>query len=88
MRPFVVVEVQKAVERALERAPAYEILPPNGDAPVLVQDRFLQAFDEAVGPGMARLGACDADAQPAVKAPLNSFPLSVKARPNRQPACR
>ena len=64
MCPFVIVEVQKAVERALERSTAGEVLPAKGDAPVLVQDRFLQAFHEAVGPGMTRLGARHANAPP------------------------
>ena len=56
MGPFVVVELEKAVEGALERATAGKILPPKGNPPVLVQDRFLQTLDEAVGPGVARLG--------------------------------
>src|ERR1035437_4969088 len=64
MRPLVVVELQKAVEGALERSPTGEVPPSKGDAPVLVQDRFLQSFHEAVGPGVARLGACHANAQP------------------------
>ena len=63
MRPLVVVELQKAIERALERSAAGEVLPPKGDAPVLVQDRFLQPLHEAVGPGVARLRARHADAQ-------------------------
>ncbi len=44
MRPLVVVELQKPVERALQGPPAGEVLPPKGDAPVLVQDRFLHPF--------------------------------------------
>src|ERR1035437_989872 len=41
MRPLVVVELQEAIEGALERAPAGEVVSPKRDAPVLVQDRFL-----------------------------------------------
>jgi hypothetical protein len=63
MCPLMVVELQKPVKRSLQRAPAREVLPPKGDAPVLVQDRFLQAFDEAIGPGVAGLRPRDPDAE-------------------------
>src|ERR1035437_6450997 len=61
MRPLVVVELQEAIEGALERAPAGEVVSPKRDAPVLVQDRFLDPLHEAVGPGVTRLRARDAD---------------------------
>jgi hypothetical protein len=63
MCPFVVVELQKAIERALQRSAAREVLPPKRNPPMLVQDRFLQALDEAVGPRVARLRARHANAQ-------------------------
>ncbi len=63
MRPLVVVELQKAVERALQRSAAGEVVPPKGNPPMLVQDRFLQALDEAVGPGVAWLRPRDPNAQ-------------------------
>jgi len=74
-----VVEVQEAIERGLQRPPAREVLPPEGNAPVLVQNRLLQAFDEAVGPGVARRGVVrvtrmPSRSQPATKTPLNSLP--------------
>jgi hypothetical protein len=55
--------VQKAIEGALQRPPAGEVLPAKGDPPVLVQDRFLQALHKAIGPGVARLRLRDAQAQ-------------------------
>jgi len=56
MRPFVVVELQEPVERALERPTTGEVLPTKRNAPMLVQERLLQALDKAVGPRMAGLG--------------------------------
>lgn len=91
MGALMVIELQKAIERRLEPAPAGEILPPEGDAPVLVHDGFLQPLDEAVGPRVSRLGAGHTGAQPVAaggEGALDSFPLSVSTRRNRQPACR
>ena len=58
-----VVELQKAIERALQRPATGEVLAAKRDAPMLVQDRFLQALDEAIGPGMARLRPRHPDAE-------------------------
>jgi len=52
VRTFMVVESQKSIEAPLQRRPTGEIAPAKGDAPVLLKDRALQAFHEAVGPGM------------------------------------
>jgi hypothetical protein len=49
-----VVELQEAIKRGLQRAAAGEVLAPERDAPVLVQDGLLQALDEAIGLGMPR----------------------------------
>src|ERR1043166_3861657 len=57
MGTVVVVVAHEAVQRALEREAAREVPPAKDDAPVLLQDGALQSLDEAVGPGMARLGA-------------------------------
>ena len=54
-------------QRALESRPASEVVTPEGDAPVFLQDRALQPPDEAVGPGMPRLGAGMANAQLAAR---------------------
>jgi len=40
-----------------------EVATPEGHAPVLLEDRALQALDEPVGPGMAGFGAGMVDTQ-------------------------
>ena len=62
--PLVIVEVHEPIERALKRPLAGEILPAKGDAPMLVQNRFLEALHEAVGPGMSGLRLRDAQMEP------------------------
>src|SRR6266478_3254415 len=62
MRPLVVV-AHELSERPLQRRAAGEVSTPEGHSPVLLQDRALQALDEAVGPGMARLRAGVAQAE-------------------------
>src|SRR6266566_3402381 len=57
MGTVLVAIAHEAVQRALEREAACEVPTAKDHAPVLLQDGALQAFDEAVGPGMARLGA-------------------------------
>jgi len=52
MGALMVVEAQERVEAALQGRPTGEIAPAEGHAPVLLQDRALQALDEAIGPGM------------------------------------
>ena len=61
MRPLAIVEVQKAIEGALQRSAAGEVLLPKRDAPVFVHDRFLEALDEAVRPRVARFRPRDAN---------------------------
>ena len=68
-----VVERQKPIEGSLERPAAGEVLAPKGDAPVLVQDRFLQPLDEAVGPRVPRLGPRDANPEPFAAARKGAF---------------
>src|SRR5499433_237186 len=58
-----VVELDEPVKAAIERRPAGEVVPAKDHAPVLSEDRLLQPFDEAVGPGVARLDARVADPQ-------------------------
>ena len=57
MRSLVIVVAHEARERPLQSRAAGEVAPPEGDAPMLLQDRALQPLDESVGPRMARLGA-------------------------------
>src|SRR2546428_8985595 len=63
MRSLVVVVAHELSERPLQRRAPGEVSASEGDAPVLLQDRALQALDEAVGPGMARLRAGVAQAE-------------------------
>src|SRR2546428_12982705 len=63
MRALVVVVAHELSERPLQRRATGEVSAPEGDAPVLLQDRALQALDEAVGPGMTRLRAGVAQAE-------------------------
>src|SRR5262244_2709909 len=95
MRPFGVVVVHEAVEGAVQGRAAREVASPEHHAPEFLEDRALQPFDEAVGPGMARLRAGMAEAELAtgdikgaleLKVPLNSGPPSVSTRRTGQPA--
>src|SRR5262249_39028911 len=55
MRSLEVVELHEPVKATVERRPAGEVVPAKDHAPVLGENRLLQALDEAVGPGVARL---------------------------------
>ncbi len=57
--------------------PAGEAAATKLDAPVLLENRALQPLDEAVGPGMAGLGARVADAE--LSAGLIERPLELAA---------
>src|SRR5262244_4296849 len=56
-----VVELHEPVKAAIERRPAGEVVPAKDHAPVLGENRLLQALHEAVGPGVARFNARVAD---------------------------
>ena len=56
MWALVIVETQKAIERSLQLPQAGEVVAPEGDPLVLMEQRPLQAFYEPVGPRMPRLG--------------------------------
>jgi hypothetical protein len=77
VRPLLVIELQEPVEGPLHRRATGEVLPAELDAPVLMQDRALQPLHEAVGPGMARLGAGVANAERL--AGLIERPLELRA---------
>src|SRR4029453_19607485 len=51
MGPLVIVGLHKGLETALQRRPTGEVAPPEGHAPMLLQDRALQPLDEAIRPG-------------------------------------
>jgi hypothetical protein len=77
VRPLLVEELHERVERPLHRRPRREVLAAELDAPVLVQDGALQAFDKAIGPRMAGASARLPDPRRVaglIEAPLNSDP--------------
>src|SRR5688500_4225414 len=57
MGPFVIVEAQVLLQPALQLTLLRKIRSPKDDAPMLRENRALQALDEAIGPGVSRLGA-------------------------------
>src|SRR5215831_15901743 len=56
MRPLGVVVMHEAIKGALQGRAAREVASPEHHAPEFLEDRALQPFDEAVGPGVARFG--------------------------------
>jgi hypothetical protein len=86
-----VVELHEPEKAAIERPPAGEVVPAKDHAPVLGENRLLQALHEAVGPGVARLDpVCriPSAVQAVANSALNSPPPSVSTRSTDQPACR
>src|SRR5262250_1004593 len=75
-----VIELHEPVKAAIERRPAGEVVPAKDHAPVLGEDRLLQALHEAVGPGMARLDARVADPQRRTRRRELGFELSAPIR--------
>lgn len=65
--PFVIVEAKVALERGLELPEPGEVAAPELHPPMVVQDRVLEALDEAVGQGVPglRAGMADDPAGPA-----------------------
>jgi len=63
MRALPIVEAQVGLQIALQLRDARIVRPAEGDPPQLAQDRPLQAFDEAIGPRMARFGTAMLDPQ-------------------------
>src|SRR5262249_19540798 len=56
MRPLGVVVMHEAIKGALQGRAAREVASPEHHAPEFLEDRALQPFGEAVGPGVARFG--------------------------------
>src|SRR5437773_4974928 len=89
VRALGVVVPHEAIEGPLQRRARREVAAPEHHAPVLLENRALQAFDEAVGPGMAGLGACVPDAELTtgrIKGPLELGPAigeDATHRPSR-----
>src|SRR3989454_2664869 len=67
VRALGVVVAHEAVEGPLQGHATGEVVPTEGHTPVLLENRALQPFDKAVGPGMARFGARVPDAEPAAE---------------------
>src|SRR6266851_609713 len=63
VRPLVIVGLHERLETALQGRAIGEVTAAKGHAPVLLQDRALEAFDEPVGPGVPRLGPRVAEAE-------------------------
>src|SRR6266404_2806736 len=63
VRPLVIVGLHERLETALQGRAIGEVMAAKGHAPVLLQDRALEAFDEPVGPGVPRLGPRVAEAE-------------------------
>src|SRR5260370_40149487 len=53
--PLVIVGLHERLETPLQGRPTGEVEATKGHAPMFLQDRALEPFDEAVGPGMPRL---------------------------------
>src|SRR5882724_9256496 len=73
VRTLGVVVPHEAIEGPLQGRAAREVATPKHHAPELLEDRALQPFDEAVGPGVARFGARVPEAELAagrIKRPL------------------
>src|SRR5882762_7431858 len=83
VRALGVVVPHEAIEGPLQRRARREVAAPEHHAPVLLENRARQAFDEAVGPGVAWFGARvrrPSWRQAAANAPWNSGPPSVRTR--------
>jgi len=63
MRSVEVVEAHEALEAAIERGTTDEIVAPEDDAPMLGEDRLLQALHEAIRPRVAGFDAGVANTQ-------------------------
>src|SRR3979411_3174312 len=73
VRALGVVVSHEAIAGPVRRRARREVAAPEHHAPVLLENRALQAFDEAVGPGVARFGARVPEAELAagrIKRPL------------------
>ena len=80
MRPFVVIESQVPFQTSVELRTSSEVSPAKGHTPVLVKDRALQAFDEAVGPCVTGFRTCVTDTQALTGFIELSFELASPAR--------
>src|SRR5437660_7676346 len=86
VRALGVVVPHEAVEGPLQGRATGEVVPTEGYTPVLLENRALQSFDKAVGPGMARFGARVPDVELAagrIKRALELRPAIGEDAPHR-----
>src|SRR6266480_1660713 len=86
VRSLGVVVAHEAIEGALQGRAAREVTAPEHHAPELLEDRALQPFDEAVGPGMAGFRARVPEAELAtgdIKGALEFRPAVGEHAPHR-----
>lgn len=90
MRALPIVELHEAVERPLQGAAPGEILSPERDPPVLMENRALQSFDKPVRPRVARQGARDPHAEAVAPGEELAFEFLavVGQHPPQAPAAR
>lgn len=88
MRSLVVVEVKEPLQGRVQLLRGGEIPAAEGDAPMLVKDRALQALDEAVRPGVVRLGARVSDPEVVTRRIETAleFTASVREDPLERPS--
>jgi len=84
VRPLVVVEAKVALQPGVELPELREVAPAELDPPVVVEDRLLQALDEAVGEGVARLRSGVPDVE--IPAGLVEGALELAASVGENPA--
>lgn len=80
VRSLVVVEVKEPLKGRVQLLHGGEIPAAEGDAPMLVKDRALQALDEAVRPGVARLGARVSDPEVVTRRIETALEFTASAR--------
>src|SRR6266571_727795 len=88
VRALSVVVPHEAIEGPLQRRARREVAAPEHHAPVLLENRALQALDEAVGPGVARFGARVPEPELAasrIKCPLELGPTIGEDTAHRPP---
>src|SRR5258705_2949585 len=75
--PLVIGGRHERLETPLQGRPTGEVAATKGDAPMFLQDRALEPFDEAVGPGMPRLRPGMAQSQGAAGLIERAFELGA-----------
>ncbi len=77
MWPTVGVELQIALQRAFQVGDLCEVAPAELHAPVLVEDRALEAFHEAVGERVSGLGSRVPNREPSARIVEGSLELAA-----------